>query len=875
MRRADLAAVLRKNTNWFNYLSFAPVISLSRFNIVRRFITCTIFSILVGVHANAVTKTSAGSGNWSSSSTWSPTGEPAAGDVVIIASGHTVTVNTNTNSISSVTVNGTLTIGNSNTDRTITVSGNVTVNTGGILNTAGNGGNSLLIGGNLSNSGTFDMNIGSADALVTFNGNVYQSISGAGSTTDFSDITISNSGAANSNIVEILSSNFTAASGFLTLTQGIIKMSGSYSFTNTFFSGSNTTINSDEGIWLNNSNVTVTGQNGNITLAGLIRISAGTFNIGTSADNSLFYSNGAVFTMEGGALNVAGLFRYSSATNVITYTQTAGTATICTAGNSSGTVGSFDISAAASVFTMSGGSIVIQKPADTYYDYYNASTNTIVTGGTVQFGNASTGSGPVYWLNSAGAMYDLTINATNTPTVRLRSNTTVLDDITIGGTLDAATYNMDINIGHDWTNNGTFSQGTKTVTFNGTGNQQIGGSTATTFYNLTINKSSGGVTLNKTATIQGAGTFTSGILTSSATNLLVFNDNATTSGANNVTASYVNGPVKKIGNDAFIFPVGKSNVGYMFCGISAPSNATDAFTAEYKRNSATALGPITATGLNRVSACEYWQLDRTTGSSTVNVTLSWSGLSPCNAAVYVSNLASLVVSHFNGTSWNAYGSNSYTGNGAAGSVTWNNVSSFSPFTLGSTTPIYNPLPIKFSAVKAYSVSNGNRIEWTNLTEENLARYEVERSSNGTSFTTIITSVPKANNGQENKYTETDEHVLTGVNYYRIKAVGSDGSYEYSTIVRVSPSGDEARSIAVYPNPVLSGQFTLELNNYKRSDYSIKLINSNGQQVMLKTIHYTGGSVSVTLERPAALQSGVYILQIAGENVRENRKLIIK
>jgi len=136
-------------------------------------------------------------------------------------------------------------------------------------------------------------------------------------------------------------------------------------------------------------------------------------------------------------------------------------------------------------------------------------------------------------------------------------------------------------------------------------------------------------------------------------------------------------------------------------------------------------------------------------------------------------------------------------------------------------------------------------------------------------------VPKANNGQENKYTETDEHVLTGVNYYRIKAVGSDGTYEYSTIVRVNPSGDEARSLAVYPNPVLSGQFTLELNNYKRGDYSIKLINSNGQQVMLKTIHYTGGSVSVTLERPAALQSGVYILQIAGENVRENRKLIIK
>ena len=221
MHIVNSAPFLRRNTGRLN--SWLPVsgISLNHPKYISRFVIGTFLSILCGLQVHAVTKTSAGSGNWTSASNWSPSGEPAAGDVVIISSGHTIAINTNTNNVASITINGTLTIGNSNTDRTVTVSGNVTINAGGVFNTTGNGGNSLLIGGNLSNSGTFDMNIGSADAQVTFNGSANQSISGAGSTTDFSTLIVNNSGAAGNNIVEVLSSSFTASSGFLTLTKGI------------------------------------------------------------------------------------------------------------------------------------------------------------------------------------------------------------------------------------------------------------------------------------------------------------------------------------------------------------------------------------------------------------------------------------------------------------------------------------------------------------------------------------------------------------------------------------------------------------------------------------------------------------------------------
>lgn len=504
----------------------------------------------------------------------------------------------------------------------------------------------------------------------------------------------------------------------------------------------------------------------------------------------------------------------------------------------------------------------------------NFSTLTLNAASTVEY-NSSTSGQTIYDVPSPGyGSLTLTNNSTKTAggSLDIRGNLTINSTSTF-----SAGNSLTHNISGNWTNNGAFTYSTaSTIVLKGSAQQLISGTAI--FNNLTINNTAnnaaGDILLNNTnMTITGTCTFTDGIINSSTGNLVIFNINALASGANN--ASFVNVPVRKIGNNAFTFPVGKLNVGYMRCGISAPGNATDAFTAEYKRASATALGPVTAPGLYRVSGCEYWQIDRTTGSSNVNVTLSWSGLSPCNAAAYVTNLSFLTVAHFNGTSWDTHAVTSYTGNASSGTITRNGVSVFSPFSIGSTSATTNPLPIKFADVKAYSVNNGNKIEWTNMTEENIARYEVERSGNGISFTSILTADPKTNNGQENKYAETDGNILAGINYYRVKAVQSDGSYLYSTIVKVSSSASTERNISVYPNPVIGTQFTLQLNNYKSGSYSLLLLNGNGQQVMTKTIQHRGGTISVSVEKPETILPGVYILQLKGDNSIDNMKLVIR
>lgn len=834
------------------------------------------FTLFCRLSASSTIRTSVASGNWSSASKWSPSGIPANGDTIIIASGHTIKINTNTNNIASLIINGTLTIGNNNTNRTITVSGNITINTGGIFDTAGNGGNNLNVGGPIVNDGIFDMHIGSASADVTFNGSANQVINGTGGTTDFYTIDINNTGSSGNNIVEVAGADFSAIAGFLTLTEGVFKVSGSFTFSNTFFNTASPTINADEGLWLNNPNVTVIAQNGGTLLYGSIHITAGTYNIGTTTNNYLAFITGATFTMEGGAMNIAGIFSGNTNSETITYNQSGGVFTVCTVGNTYSSYASFDIRAAGNIFTMSGGAIVMEQQASYFYDYVNTSSNLVITGGDIRAGNASTAGSSLFYFWSP-VNYDLTVFNSNV-TCRLYTNAEVLNNVFIGGVLDVATANVDMKVAHNWINNNSFLPGTATVFFNGTANQVIGGSVSSNFNNLTVNNTGGGgITLDITTYIDGNCDFTAGVITSAGSKLLVFNDNATTTNANNnvTDPSYVNGPVKKIGNDAFTFPTGKTGAGYHLCGISAPANTTDAFTAEYMRASATGLGNITAVGLYHVSNCEYWKLDRVAGTSNVNVTLSWNGLSNCNAAVYVNDLASLVVAHFNGSNWNTYGTNGYAGNVSAGTVTWNGVASFSSFSLGSNSPATNPLPVKFSAIKAFPVGIDNRIEWTNQTEEGIEKYEVEKSVDGSSFATMNEVIAKYNAGTKAEYNELDVNVNDNTTWYRIKAVELSGSVIYSPIVKVGRTAPADLQLSIYPNPVRGNQFTIQLNSRGRKNYAIRIFNQAGQQVYFSNWQHNGGEASQTIEFPATIPKGLYIVNISSDETFINSKLSVQ
>ncbi|MBK7934620.1 MAG: hypothetical protein IPK01_14345 [Acidobacteria bacterium] len=202
---------------------------------------------------------------------------------------------------------------------------------------------------------------------------------GTGATTDVRAITVAKGAIAST--VELNATNFTVlgvntdSAGFLTLTSGTFKISGTFTVVNRVFTAAGYTIPAAGGFWLNNPNFTVAGQNGSPTNSGLLRISSGIYNVGTSAGNSLGGGTGAVFTIEGGTLNTAGRLQTTSA---VTYNQSGGDVNVCTVGNTA-TTACFGLTSTANTFNMSGGNITLVLPSTSATPLdYSVSTSTAV-----------------------------------------------------------------------------------------------------------------------------------------------------------------------------------------------------------------------------------------------------------------------------------------------------------------------------------------------------------------------------------------------------------------------------------------------------------------------------------------------------------------
>ena len=201
---------------------------------------------------------SVASGNWNSATTWSGGVVPSATSNVTITSGVTVTLDAAAAEVcNNLTVSGSLLFINDGSAGNLTVNGNLLVNSGGILKspsrstavlyTATPTVHSLMIKGNLTNAGTFDMREGTNGASgstnqttracnVTFSGTtnsvllLSQTAYGS-SLEEFNAITIDKSAGAKVIISTgnlFMTNNSSVAPATLTFTNGMIETGSNY-----------------------------------------------------------------------------------------------------------------------------------------------------------------------------------------------------------------------------------------------------------------------------------------------------------------------------------------------------------------------------------------------------------------------------------------------------------------------------------------------------------------------------------------------------------------------------------------------------------------------------------------------------------------------
>ncbi len=174
----------------------------------------------------------------------------------------------------------------------------------------------------------------------------------------------------------------------------------------------------------------------------------------------------------------------------------------------------------------------------------------------------------------------------------------------------------------------------------------------------------------------------------------------------------------------------------------------------------------------------------------------------------------------------------------------------------SGTSLGDPLPIKSLPLTITKENTTAILHWATLTEQNNDHFEVQRSVDGTTFTTINKIASKGNSIDKVDYGFTDNTPLTGLNYYRIKQVDKSGKTTYGNVVSINFTSKD-NALKLFPNPA-KDNVTLSFYTKESGVLVASIVNAKGVVVKEVTINATTGSNSHQISI-AGLAAGSHII----------------
>ncbi len=339
---------------------------------------------------------------------------------------------------------------------------------------------------------------------------------------------------------------------------------------------------------LNNTSASSATLNANVTTAnvfGNLRVQSGTLN-----DGGFTIAGGAgdTFEVANGATIV-----YTTNTWVSGFTRTFGpTSTVEYARN-----GAQDVANENYGHLTLRGSNTKTLPAGTL----NVAGN-LTMGGTADLDH----NGGTVNMNGSGAQ-TISLNAVNS----------ILNNLTIANTGAGVTASGDVSLEGNFTNNGVFSPGTSTFILAGNNPQAIGGTSATTFYNLTANNTDGAVNdivLDLDTTVNNTLTFIAGNIYTGSNTLIIGNTAGGCDAAGAAANRHVIGNLRKSFTASQLdctFEIGSGTlytpVRVVFDSVTTPGTVTASTTSGDHPNIATS-SINSAQSVNR-----YWTLTQDGG----------------------------------------------------------------------------------------------------------------------------------------------------------------------------------------------------------------------------------------------------------------------
>jgi hypothetical protein len=493
--------------------------------------------------------------------------------------------------------------------------------------------------------------------------------------------------------------------------------------------------------------------------------------------------------------------------------------------------------------------IVVTNGAILTLDVTNAVCNIITLGKT------NTGNGTLYFS---------TVSGTITPQL------TVSGAVNIGagnrrGTLDMTEGGILIcgNLATQGAINNYFYCGNGSVEL--TGINTLPATVITTFNNLKISNST---TLGTNITIGGILTLSNGLLNTASTSKLILAATSSISGGS--ASSYVNGPLDLNTNSTTAKTVHLGSGGYYrTVGIEPATTDATTFSIEYILGNSyglTVTSPIVS-----VSTLEHFIINRTSGTTNAKVSLSWGSNSG------ITNLAAIRVARWNSASWEDAGRTSLTGDETSGTITSGDITTFSPFIIGST--VEQPLPVTLKSFTSVISGRDVKLNWVTEKEINNKGFDVERVKSSESgvkgYEKIGYVESKGNVNTATSYSFDDKNLVSGRYKYRLKQIDYNGNYEYFELnvevtVGVPKKFDLSQN---YPNP-FNPVTKINFDIPEDGKVNLRIYDMLGREVAtLVNDVRTAGYYTVNFDA-SRLSSGMYFYRLSAGNYNAVKKMAV-
>ena len=395
------------------------------------------------------------------------------------------------------------------------------------------------------------------------------------------------------------------------------------------------------------------------------------------------------------------------------------------------------------------------------------------------------------------------------------------------------------------TNNGTIIPASGTVIFTGTSAGSasfIGGESTSSFYNLTMNKTSNGMQLNGNIEVSNTLDLQSGDSLFLNNHTIQLGNTGSLNGETETRriTGYNGGYIEAIGYfSSLIVAKDQGNLGIAITSVLTKNLGTTTIRRGHQ---------IQAGG----SVSRYYDIIPTNNNNlNATITFSYFESELNDNKEYLLDYYS---SADEGSNWtNEGGTPDYIGN----SVT-HTFDTLNRLTLGNLPNMILPLSLPLHSLTLSGNANAqqNSLQWIATGISGNGVCVVEKSTDATIFSSIATIPYNAVNGSQQRFVWIDNNPQNGQCFYRIKAVNNEGKIIFSNGLMLQRTSSVMAQL--YPNPA-RGSVQISANNIRANTIDIGIYTLNGQLIQQQTVPVLAQQIRHRINI-SHLPAGIYVVR---------------